>query len=139
MDFSCDCLVLKIEEHDYDNINKLDTTLYIVYDNKEHNYVIRGKRAPLRSMDSPPYSFVCDNAYNLADFITFVLCREHKWTYVLYNYDNLPATSDELTFDFFKRNDSRLYEIAGYDQADFDKKKLVNILRMLQNVFNYYN
>ena len=34
-----DCLVLKIEEYDIDNGN-LDTTLFIIYDKKEHKYVI---------------------------------------------------------------------------------------------------
>ena len=39
---SKDCLVLKIEEYDIDNKN-LDTTLFVIYDKKEHQFIIRGK------------------------------------------------------------------------------------------------
>ena len=52
-----DCLVLKIEEYDIDNGN-LDTTLFIIYDKKEHKYVIRGKRNSL-SMESCKKSLKC--------------------------------------------------------------------------------
>ena len=134
---SADCLVLKIEEYDIDNGN-LDTTLFLIYDKKEHKYVIRGKRNSV-SFDSCAYSFNCEFAHELFDFLTFVICKKNHWTYVLYNYDNLPSTSDEITYEFLERNVSKVYELAGYDRQKFKKSKLLSYLRILRNVFNFYN
>ena len=39
---STDCLVLKIEEHD-NATKELDTTLYIIYDKKEHHFLYQVK------------------------------------------------------------------------------------------------
>ena len=136
-EFHKDCLVLKIEEYDIDNGN-LDTTLYIIYDKKEEKYVIRGKRYS-ENMESCTYSFNCEFTQELFDFITFVICKQNRWTYVLYNYDNLPATSDEITYEFLKRDESKVYELGGYDRQKFKESELLSNLRMLRNVFNYYN
>jgi len=116
----------------------LDTTLYVLYDKNEHNFVIRGQRYSDK-MDSCTFSFNCEFANELADFISFIICEKNQWTYVLYNYDNLPATSDEITYEFLKRNDSKVYEIAGYDKQEYNRDTLLKNLRMLRNVFNYYN
>jgi hypothetical protein len=134
---SKDCLVLKIEEYDIDN-QKLDTTLFVIYDKNEHKYIIRGKRNSV-SIDSCTYSFNCEFAHELFDFITFVICTKNQWSYVVYNYDNLPATSDEITYDFLKKYESRVYELAGYDRQKYKKSELMSYLRMLRNVFNFYN
>lgn len=134
---STDCLVLKIEECN-SSTKELDTTLYIIYDKMEHKFVVSGKRFS-KKMDSCEYTFNCEFADELADFITFVICKENFWTYVLYNYDNLPSTSDEITYDFFKRNESKVYELGGYDNKKFSREYLLKHLRMLRNVFNYYN
>lgn len=136
-EFHKDCLVLKIEEYDIDNGN-LDTTLYIIYDKKEEKYVIRGKRYS-ENMESCTYSFNCEFTQELFDFITFVICKQNRWTYVLYNYDNLPATSDEITYEFLKSDESKVYELGGYDRQKFKESELLSNLRMLRNVFNYYN
>ncbi len=131
-----DCLVLKIEEHDVDT-NELDTTLYIIYDKKQHNFIVRGKRFS-KLMDSTTYSFNCEFADELVDFITFIICTKNKWTYVLYNYDNLPHDSNDITYDFMKKHDSKEYELGGYDYQKYDKKILLKSLRILRNVFNIY-
>ena len=137
MSENTDCLVLKIEEHDIDT-KELDTTLYILYDKNESHFVIRGKRFS-KVMDSCTYSFNCEFAKELADFISFVMCKKNQWSYSLYNYDNLPQTSDEISYDFLKNHDSRVYELSGYDRQKFKRKELLKRLRMLRNVFNYYN
>ena len=133
-----DCLVLKIEERDADS-GELDTTVYVIYDKKEHNYVIRGQRCPLKYSESCTYSFVCKDHRDLADFLSFIIYKENLWTYVLYNYDNLPYDSNDLTYDFLIENDSSVYELTGYNNLDYSRKGLCSILRMLRNVFNYYN
>ena len=133
-----DCLVLKIEERETD-VELLDTTVYVIYDKKDHTYVIRGKRRETEQTESCTYSFVCDNHNDVADFLSFVLSKHNLWTYVLYNYDNLPFDSNDITYDFLMENDSKIYEISGYNNEYYSKKRLLSILRMLRNVFNYYN
>jgi hypothetical protein len=134
---STDCLVLKIEEYDIDN-KSLDTTLFVIYDKKEHKFIIRGKRSHV-SLDSCTYSFNCEFAHELFEFITFVICKKNQWSYTIFNYDNLPATSDEITYDFLKDHESKVYELAGYDRQKYKKNELMSKLRILRNVFNFYN
>jgi len=132
-----DCLVLKIEEYDSETY-ELDTTVFLLYDKKERQYVIRGKRRVTETADSCDYSFVCEFAKDLADFISFVICKENLWTYVLYNYDNLPYDSNDITYDFLT-DVSPVYELGGYDKQKYSRRKLLQNLRMLRNVFNYHN
>jgi len=134
---SQDCLVFKIVEHDVDT-KDLDTTLYVLYDKMENHFVVRGKRYN-DEIKSCTFSFNCELADELADFISFVICEKNQWTYVLYNYDNLPAKSDEITYNFLRKNDSKVYELGGYDRQKFNRDDLLKNLRMLRNVFNYYN
>ena len=133
-----DCLVLKIEERETD-VEILDTTIYVIYDKKERNYVVRGKRRVTNNIDACTYSFVCKDHRDLADFLSFVICKENLWTYVLYNYDNLPYDSNDITYEFLKEYESNVYELTGYNNLDYSRKGLCSILRMLRNVFNYYN
>lgn len=133
-----DCLVLKIEEHEK-NTQKLDTTLYIFYDKKYHNYVIRGRRRLSPNHKSCEYSFVCEDVYELEQFVTFVISKKNNWTYVLYNYDNLPIDSDEISYEFLSNYDDSDYELAAYDNEKYNRMRLLNNLKMLRNVFNYYN
>ena len=132
-----DTLVLKIVEHDVD-LKRPDTTLYVLYDKSEHKYVIRGKRRETDTLNSCTYSFMCECAKDLADFIQFLICKHNKVSYILYNYDNLPATSNEISYDFLTEHDDRTYEISGYDHQDLKRNVLLRNLRMLRNVFNYY-
>ena len=134
---STDCLVLKIEEH-YVDTKTLDTTIYVLYDKMEHQFVVRGQRAN-DQIPSCTFSFNCEFAHELADFISVVICEKNQWKYVLYNYDNLPATSDEITYNFLKKNESKTYELAGYERQKYDNEVLLKHLRMLRSVFNYYN
>ena len=132
-----DCLVLKIEERDRTH-EKLDMTVYIIYDKKEDNYVIRGKRNVINNIGACTYTIVCKDHIDLADFLSFVICKKNLWTYVLYNYDNLSYDSNDITYEFLKENDSNVYELTGYDCEDYSRKRLCATLRMLRNVFNYY-
>ena len=131
-----DCLVLKIEEHDIDD-KELDVTLYILYDQKEKHYVIRGQRFH-KTLDSCTFSFNCEYAFELAEFVSCIICRENTWSYTLYNYDNLPENSDDISYEFLKQCDSKVYELVGYDSQKYNNKQLLTYLRMLRNVFNYY-
>jgi hypothetical protein len=139
MDFTLpDTLVLKIIEHDVD-LKKPDTTLYIFYDKSIHRYVIRGQRRETSTLKSCTYSFECEFAKDLVDFIKFLIDKENKVSYILYNYDNLPLTSNETTFEFLKEFDDKVYEISGYDNKKLKRKYLLKNLRMLRNIFNFNN
>lgn len=133
-----DCLVLKITEFEYDT-GKKDASVYILYDVNSRSFIIRGKRRSTKTTKSCCFSFSCKHVKDVANFLSFVICEQNLWTYVLYNYDNLPATSDEITFDFLKRNQSSDYELAGYNKMLYDKDLLLKNLRMLRSVFNLYN
>lgn len=133
-----DCLVFKIEEYDT-TVKELDTTVYILYDKEEHKYVVRGRRRHTPEHLSCTYSFDCEYANDLVDFLKYIICKENTINEVLYNYDNLPATSSEITFEFLQENDERTYEISGYNGLKCTRKRLLRNLRMLRNVFNYYN
>ena len=132
-----DCLVLKMEEIDY-NTQKVDTTVYIFYDANKMNYVVRGHRQSTRNFTKCVYSFVCEKAKDLADFLQYIMCSKNIVNDVLYNYDNLPYDSNDITYEFLNKYDHGDYEIAGYDNRTMNKKKLIRDLRMLKNISNYY-
>lgn len=133
-----DCLVFKLEEFDT-TLKEIDTTIYILYDKKEHHYVIRGQRRRTQTHQSCAYSFVCEFAEDLVVFLRYIICKTNTVNEVLYNYDNLPDNSDEITYEFLNDHDDRTYEISGYNGLKFKRNRLLRNLRMLRNVFNYYN
>jgi len=132
-----DCLVLKLEEYDIDRF-EIDTTLYILYDKKEHNYVIRGRRKWTPKYKSCTYSFVCESTKVLADFIQYIFCSANKINETLYNYDNLPYSSKDVTFEFLQDYDHSDYELTGYDKQSFNRKNLIKKFQILRNISNYY-
>jgi hypothetical protein len=132
-----DCLVFKIVEIEAETYN-IDTTMYIIYDKKNHKYLIRGRRRQIPEFPSCAYSYECEYASDLADFIEYLICRDNKVNEILYNYDNLPENPNEITFDFLNENDHPAYEISGYNDKKMDRKRLLKNLRMLRNIFNYF-
>jgi hypothetical protein len=133
---STDCLVLKIVEFDLDP-QKNDTELYIIYDKLNGHFMIRGKRRDTRKITSAPYSFNCDTAADVYDFIDSIICSFNLISYTLYNYDNL---TDDNTFEFLHRCNDPAYEIVGYDNITLSKNKkhIMKVLRSLRNVYNHY-
>jgi hypothetical protein len=132
-----DCLVFKLEEFDVDK-KEIDTTLYILYDKRSHRYLVRGKRKWTPKHQSCAYSFECEFADDLADFIQYVVCPHNKVNEILYNYDNLHNNPNEITYEFLHDYDHSDYEISGYNNKKLRRKRLLKNLRMLRNVFNYY-
>jgi len=133
-----DCLVLKLEEVEKSS-DRLDTTVYIFYDKRTHHFFIRGRRRWSPNSESCTYSFQCEFAKDLADLIHFLICKNNKVNLTLYNYDNLPFESNDITYEFLSNYDHSDYEISGYDSVKLLRKDLLRNLRMLRNVFNYYN
>ena len=103
-----DCLVLHLEEYN-DNIQIVDTSLYIFYDKKQEFFVIRGKRKHECSDKFIPYSFICISEKDLADFIKYVICPFNKVKEILYNFPDLPANSNEITYNFLQNYNINFY------------------------------
>ena len=132
-----DCLVFKFEEYDTEK-NELDTILYVLYDKKRHRYIVRGQRKGTLNIQCCTYSFECEYDNDLADFIQYVFCSHNKVNEILYNYDNLPDNSNEITFEFLQEYDNRDYEISGYNDKKLKRGRLLRNLRILRKIFNYY-
>ena len=132
-----DCLVLKLEEVE-ESTKNIDTTLYILYDKMRHLYVVRGRRRWTPTMRSCTYSFECEFATDLADFIDYVICKNNRVNESLLNYDNLSYDSNEITYEFLHDYDHSDYEISAYDNIKLRRSAILRNLRMLRNVYNYY-
>jgi len=132
-----DCLVFKLEEIDMDS-KEVDTTLYVLYDKRSHRYLVRGQRKWTPRHQSCTYSFECEFAHELADFIQYVICPKNRVNEILYNYDNLSENPHEITYEFLHDYDHSDYEISGYNYKKLKRVRLLRNLRMLRNIFNYY-
>lgn len=135
--FLTDCLVLKLEEIEKGTRN-IDTTIYVIYDKKNHKYLIRGRRRWCPNVQSCTYSYECEGANELASFIQYLICPDNRVNEILYNYDNLPEDPNDITFEFLNEYDHSDYEISGYNHKKLKNSRLLRNLRMLRNVFNYY-
>ena len=125
---NADCLVLKIEEY-VDEL--LDTTLFILYDKNEEIFLVKGKRSVVFGKPEPiSYSFTCEFASELIDFIEFVISKESKVSYSLYNYNDLPNDSKDIDYDYLKH---RL-------ESTFKEELIATILHPSNyNKFKYYD
>jgi hypothetical protein len=132
-----DCLVLKLEEIDVPSKTP-DTTVYVLYDKNQHTYVVRGQRKWTPSHQSCTYSFNCEYASDLADFLQYVICSGNRVNETLFNYDNLPYNSDDITFEFLHNYDHSDYELSGYDNQKIKRNRLIRNLKMLRNIFNRF-
>ena len=129
-----DCLVFKIEEIDSKHV--VDMTAYILYDYKTHLYIIRGQRIVTAKHNSCTYSFNCNDASELLDFLDYVIEPIYKINHVLYNYDNLPNDSNYITYEFLQEREHQDCELAGYNNQPYDRYKLLLQLKMLKNIYN---
>ena len=131
--YSTDCLVLEIREFDSD-LDRIDTRMFVLYDHNEDTFVFRGKR----QNQWETYSFYCDGLNDLADFIRTIVCKYNYCSFILYNYDNLPMSSDDITFEHLDNNIRVENEVTGFDNMKCKKKFLKRMLGILRNVYNYY-
>jgi hypothetical protein len=130
-----DCLVFKFEEVEADT-EKIDNTVYVLYDQMKEMYIVRGQRRWTPKYQSCSYSFECDNQCDLADFLQYIICDGNTVNEVLYNYDNLPDDSNKITYEFLHDYDHADYEISGYNDKKFSRKRLFKNLRMLRKISN---
>ena len=132
-----DCLVLKIEEIECDN-DKLDTSLFVFYDQREQKYVLRGRRRWSQNFQACTYSYDCKSIDDMVVFLSYIIAKNNRINEILYNYDNLPDSSNDVTFEFLFEYENKDYEISGYNNNTMSKKRLHMLLRMLRKVGNKY-
>ena len=131
----CDCLVLKIDE--LNSSEDIETTLYILYDKMNHHFLIRGQRFS-EEENYYPYSFNCEFAADLELFIKFVLNNGNKVMYEMLNYQELPESNEDITFEYLDENNSPANQVIGFLPNTYSSKKILSMLRMMREVFNYY-
>ena len=129
-----DTLVLKLEEIRDD---KKETSVYFFYDPSKDVFVIRGKRK-----GGNTFSFECGSAESTGDFVRFILDSDCRVNYILYNYKDLSAYADNISYKTLSEGAKEKMIIAAFDEVtraevDYEKRyDIVERLRMLRNVFN---
>jgi hypothetical protein len=121
-----DTLVLEIVEP-----NQIGPVFYVLYDKNTHIYVLRCLTETQNII-----SFECDSEEDLINFVKVLFKGVSTTSFTLYNYDNLPALSNNITFEFL--NENRPDEIVC-DCDKLKKKNLLKYLRIIRNIFNYNN
>ena len=132
-----DCLVFKFEEIEKDTGN-IDTIVYVLFDQRNEKYIVRGQRKWTHKYKSCVYSFECGHICDLVEFLQYLVCSDNKVNEILYNYDNLPDESNKITYEFLHDYDHADYEISGYNDKKFSKRRLFSNLRMLRNISNQF-
>jgi hypothetical protein len=137
------CLVLCIEERDnLDDYDSIDTRVFVSYSETSDVYVVNGKRVDLFSRrgrnktNFQPFMFCANSSSDVADFLALTLNTKGKFSYTLFNYNNLSYDMSENTYGFMEQNMDQRYEIAAYDNIDYDKKKFRQLVRMTKSLFN---
>lgn len=132
-----DCLVLKIQEV-CSVSNEVDVEMFVLYDQDKENYIIRGCRTETSGFDFNPFSFVSESSRDVYDFIHTIISHKNKVNVTLYNYDNLPKTSDEITFESLVSDEDVKSEIVGFDDMLLNNKSwLLRTIRSLRYVYNH--
>lgn len=133
-----DCIVLKIVETEY-NSGEIDNTIYLLFDTLKHEFVIRGIRTQSSSTDFEPYSFRCGSTRVVCDFLSLVIDNSNIVSYSLYNLNDLPCYSDDITMELLDESCYKAIEIVGYDNLSFDRKTLFKYVSIVGEVVNPYS
>jgi len=132
-----DCLVFKFEEIEISK-NEIDTIVYVLYDTAKLKYIIRGKRKNTLKFKSESYSFECNSKKDLVSFLMYIICKFNFVNETLYNYNNFPKDSNEISFELLKEYDTTHNEVAGYDKVKLTKRRLIRNLNIMEEVNNIY-
>jgi hypothetical protein len=129
MDKSADCLILRIDEHQLNGSTFNTNHMYVLYDANASHFLIRGVSYDI------PFSFKARYNRNVRQFVECVTNSNSTLYYSLYNYPDLPTSSDKITYDY-------LSELSDDYALSLDKTSntvsLKSMISLVQNVFNYY-
>lgn len=140
MSTSSDCLVLLVESVDTE-MNTVLGKVYILYDSVNDLYLIRARNMNEDEVDTylKSFSFVShgSNYDSVVDFIDLFSTQE-QMRVTVYNFDNLPLTSEEITCEYLEEYSDVQYEVLAFRSQNFSKSTIKKMLRMIKNLFNYY-
>jgi len=139
---STDHLVLRFDENVSEG--KRADVVFVFYDHVEQTYAIRGKAGGCASI---PYSFYCDNKWDVIDFLETIYPSSTGnsvlFDLTMINYSNLPYLSDDITFSMLDKGHNYLTnEIVGYDGVNTcrcDKKYYISLSKYLNVIRYVYN
>jgi len=132
-----DCLVLKIEETET-TTGDIDNTIYVLYDTAERVYIIRGVRSATYKTVFDTYSFRCHSTKVLVDFLSLTIDGDNLVSYALYNCNDLPYSSDEITSELLDESCAKSAEVVGYDNMKLERKTLRKYVDIVGSMFNPY-
>jgi hypothetical protein len=129
---SADCLILCLEEFDRD-LNITKGKVYILHDSND-KYLIRGSK----DSESYPFSFICYdyNFESLVDFLEFFIGADGLCNLTIYNHNDLPLTSDEITFNYLHENLDENNIFTAYCLDYLSKRCTTKALKAIKNVCN---
>ena len=137
------CLVLCIEELDnLSDISKIDTRVFVSYNDVANMYVVNGKRDDIigkRGKNKTyfqPFMFCAESSSDVVDFLSLTLDTKGIFSYTLFNYNNLSYDMSENTYDFMHENMDRRYEIAAYDGVEYNRKRFRQLIKLTKNMYN---
>jgi hypothetical protein len=133
-----DCIVLKIVETEYQS-RDTDNTIYVLFDTLQRQFVIRGIRSQSSTTDFEPYSFRCACTKVVCDFLSLVIDHSNIVSYALYNLNDLPCYSDDITQELLDESCYKGNEIVGYDNLKFNMKLLRKYVDIVRDMFNPYS
>ena len=130
---SSDCLVLQINNNSSDDLN---VNVFIIYDINSKLFVICGKRDGGVEFNYKSYS-----VKSTETFLYFIFSNKRYLNYSISNHSELPASHEEITYDYLNESlFENVYEIAYIsDDLMYSTSEVKDFLKMLKNVFNYYN
>lgn len=123
-----DCLVLHLVDNYYN--------IFILFDGDVDRFFICGKKIIENHVRWVPFSFYSKTEKILIDFIKSIM--EHTINIHLYNFNNLPASCQNISFPLLNslKNDScELLFVENDDMEIFDN---YGYLKMLKNINNNF-
>jgi hypothetical protein len=130
-------LTLCIEERDESNYNKIVHRMFLSYDIEHESYVVYGS-SQRTGIDNEPYFFRADKSADMYKFVKFIVGKNAKCSYTLYNYNNMPFDLEGVDYFFMEENMDIRYEVAAYDNMKLIQKRFREHLHVLKNVYNFY-
>lgn len=130
--------VLCVEECDYTNDKyPIDTRLFIMWNLKDKDYIVRGRRQDIRTSNYVPYAFHCESARNLYDFMKLVMDNA-RVNITLYNFNNIDSMRiNDITYEFLEDGMNKNYEVTGYDNFIVNKSDILKYLKILKSTYNW--
>lgn len=134
---SSDCLVFRIVEKD-GSPQREDTDIFILYDSYHSIYLLRGKRSDTTRLAMKGYSFESYSLESVVHFLSFIIPKDHRCTFELYSYPDLPRNKDNITFDVLRTTMDQTTEVVAYNNQEICNKQLRKILSTISEITNDY-